>query len=47
MVGGWVGVLDEIRAILSPAEAWLWAELGKKVKGNKDERIPEMTKRMC
>ena len=22
-------VLDEIKAILSPAVAWLWAELGK------------------
>ena len=31
-VGGWwlVGVLDELKAILSPAGAWLWAELGKK-----------------
>ena len=28
-VGGWwLGVLDEIKAILSPAGAWLWAELG-------------------
>ena len=27
--GGWVGVLDEIKAILSPAGAWLRAELGK------------------
>ena len=26
--GGWVVVLDEIKAILSPAGAWLWAELG-------------------
>ena len=24
-----VGVLDEIKALLSPAGAWLWAELGK------------------
>ena len=24
-----MGVLDEIKAILSPAAAWLWAELGK------------------
>ena len=24
-----MGVLDEIKAILSPAGAWLWAELGK------------------
>ena len=31
MGGGWVGVLDEIKAILSPAGAWLWAELGKKI----------------
>ena len=29
MVGGWVGVLDEINATLSPAGAWLWADLGK------------------
>ena len=29
-IGGWVGVLDEIKAILSPAGAWLWAELGNK-----------------
>ena len=28
--GWWVGVLDEIKAFLSPAGAWLWAELGKK-----------------
>ena len=28
-VGGWVGVLDKIKDILSPAGAWLWAELGK------------------
>ena len=29
--GGWwvVGVLDEIKALLSPAGTWLWAELGK------------------
>ena len=26
--GGWVGVLDVIKAMLSPAGAWLWAELG-------------------
>ena len=26
--GGWVGRLDEIKAILSPAGAWLFAELG-------------------
>ena len=27
----WVmGVLDEIKAILSPAGAWLWAELGNR-----------------
>ena len=25
-----VGVLDEIKALLSPAGAWLWAELGNK-----------------
>ena len=25
---GWVGVLDGIKAILSPAGAWVWAELG-------------------
>ena len=25
-----VGVLDEIKAILSPAGAWLWAELGNR-----------------
>ena len=29
--GGWVGVLDETKAILSPAGACLWAELGKKL----------------
>ena len=29
-----VGVLDEIKAILSPAGAWLWAELGKNNKNN-------------
>ena len=29
MGGCWVvGVLDETKAILSPAGAWLWAELG-------------------
>ena len=29
VVGGWqVGVLDGIKAILSPAGAWAWAELG-------------------
>ena len=27
-------MLDEIKAILSPAEAWLWAELGNKIHGN-------------
>ena len=26
--GWWVGVLDGIKAILSPAGAWLWVELG-------------------
>ena len=28
VVGGWVGVLDEIKAILSPFEAWHCSELG-------------------
>ena len=27
-MGGWVGVLDGIKALLSPAGAWAWAELG-------------------
>ena len=26
---GWEGVLDDIKAILSPAGDWRWAELGK------------------
>ena len=26
-----MGMLDEIKAILSPAGAWLWAELGNMV----------------
>ena len=35
-VGGWwvVGVLDEIKALLSPAGAWAWAELGKNYSDN-------------
>ena len=29
---GWrVGVLDEIKTLLSPAGAWLWAELGNSI----------------
>ena len=33
-----VGVLDEIKAILSPAGAWLWAELGNTLKINVFEK---------
>ena len=35
-VGGWVGVLDENKAIVSPAGAWLWAELGNKGVSDRD-----------
>ena len=34
--GGWVGVIDEIKAVLSPAWTWLWAELGKSGKNSND-----------
>ena len=33
-----MGVLDEIKALLSPAGAWLWAELGNRVSQKKCAR---------